>query len=250
MGHGDPRNATVPDQEKEGNMQSSRWTHVLLAGILGLAAAGLSAHAAATPGKRTLLVVQLKAAPATVAVDAAVQMHLESLGCTVTEVDDAQPVPPAASEDLIVISSSISAHKLEEKYRFASLPVVTWKPYLLPQMGMSGMKENGDLGTVEKSRHLWMVNAPHPLFAGLPSGLLNVYTHGASMNWGKPGLGATIIATLAGKPNQVAEFAYEKGATVDQENIAPARRVFIFLDNTTFTNLNDAGIKLFDAANA
>ncbi len=231
-------------------MRLSRWTHVFLAGILGFSARGLSAHTATTPEKRVLLVVQLKAAPETVAADAAVKKHLESLGCTVTEVDEAQPVPPVESEDLIVISSSTSAHKLEAKYRFVPLPVITWESYLLPQMGMSGMKENGDFGTVEKNRYLWLVNAPHPLSAGLPSGLLNVYKRGASMNWGKPGLGATIIATLPGEPNKVAEFAYEKGATMDYENIAPARRVFIFLDNTTFTNLNDAGIKLFDAATA
>lgn len=226
-------------------MQLSRF---LLAGILCLVAADASAHAARIPEMRVLLVVQLKAAPATVTTDAAVRRHLESLGCTVTEVDEAQPVPPVASEDVIVISSSISAHKLEAKYRLVPLPVITWESYLLPQMGMSGMKENGDFGTVEKNRYLWMVNAPHPLSAGLPSGLLNVYKHGAPMNWGKPGLGATIIATLPGEPNQVAEFAYEKGATMDYENIAPARRVFIFLDNATFTDLDDAGIRLFDTA--
>ncbi len=79
-------------------------------------------------------------------------------------------------------------------------------------------------------------------------GLLNVYKRGASMNWGKPGLGATIIATLSGEPGKVAEFAYEKGTTMDYENITPRRRVLIFLDNTTFTNLNDTGIRLFDAA--
>lgn len=229
-------------------MQLSRWLNVLFAATLGLAASGLSARAVTPVGNRVLLVVQLKAAPATVAADAAVKKHLESLGYAITELDEAQPVPPVEGEDLIVISSSISAHKLEAKYRLVPLPVVTWESYLLPQMGMSGMKENGDFGTIEKSRYLWMVNMPHPLSAGLPSGLLNVYKRGAAMNWGKPGLGATIIATLPGEPGKVAEFAYEKGATMDYENIAPARRVFIFLDNTTFTDLNDVGAKLFDAA--
>lgn len=229
-------------------MQLSRWLNVLLAVTLGLAASGSSARAETPVANRILLVVQLKAAPATVAADAAVKQHLESLGYTITERDESQPVPPVAGEDLIVISSSTSAHKLEAKYRLVTLPVVTWESYLLPQMGMSGMRENGDFGTIEKNRYLWMVNAPHPLSAGLPSGLLNVYKRGAPMNWGKPGLGATIVATLPGEPGRVAEFAYEKGATMDYENIAPARRVFIFLDNTTFTGLNDAGTKLFDAA--
>ena len=225
-------------------MRISRW-----AALLTLAAAAiLPAAGHAKAAVRILFVVQDKAAAPVVATDAAISKHLEALGYTVTKIDEAAPVPPPASADLIVISSSISAHKLEGKYRSVPLPVVTWESYLLPHMGMSGMKENTDFGTIEKNRYLWMVNAPHPLSAGLPAGMLNVYKRGTSMNWGKPGLGATIVATIAGEPDKVAEFAYEKGATMDYENLAPARRVFIFLDNTTFTNLNDAGVKLFDAA--
>jgi hypothetical protein len=51
------------------------------------------------------------------------------------------------------------------------------------------------------------------------------------MSWGKPGLGATIIATLYGQPEKAAIFAYEKGATMDYEALAPARRVMFFLSN-------------------
>ena len=226
-------------------MRISRRAQMLAFAVAAiLPAAG---HAKDAP-KRILFVVQEKAAAPAVAADAAIKEHLEALGYTVTKIDEAAPVPPSVSEDMIVISSSISAHKLEGKYRASPLPVVTWESYLLPHMGMSGMKENADFGTVEKNRYLWLVNAPNPLSAGLPAGMLNVYGRGASMNWGKPGLGATIVATIAGEPDKVAEFAYEKGATMDYENIAPARRVFIFLDNTTFTNLNPAGIRLFDAA--
>lgn len=68
------------------------------------------------------------------------------------------------------------------------------------------------------------------------------------MSWGKPGLGASIIATLYGQPDKAAIFTYEKGATMDYETLAPARRVMFFLDNATFTNLSDTGLTLFDAA--
>ncbi|HKI73461.1 MAG TPA: hypothetical protein VJ998_02400 [Pseudomonadales bacterium] len=206
---------------------------------------GLTAQAA---GKRILFVVQLKAKTDVVAADKAVEAHLVSKGYAVTDIDQLEPAPPDASADMILISSSVSAHKLEAKYRNASIPVMTWESYILPHMGMAGMKEDTDFGTVEKNRYLWMVNAPQPLSAGLGSGMLNAYKRGAGMNWGKPGLGAIIISTIAGEPNKVTEFAYEKGATMDYENIAPAKRLFIFLDNTTFTNLNAAGLDLFDAA--
>ena len=208
---------------------------------------GMAARAAA-PADRILFVVQLKAAPAAVASDAAVKRHLQSLGYRVTEIDQSAPAPAASGQDMVLVSSSVSAHKLEAKYRNIRLPLVTWESYLLPHMGMSAMKEGTDFGTVRKNRYLWMVNAPHPLSAGLHAGMLNAYKRGAQMNWGKPGLGATIISTIAGEPDKVTEFAYEKGATMDYENIAPARRLFIFLDNDTFTNLNQAGLALFDAA--
>ena len=192
--------------------------------------------------------IQKKAAPATHAADIAIERHLTGLGYTIKDVDQSAPASAVRGSNLVVISSSISAHKLEAKYAHVKLPIVTWESYLLPHMGMTGLKEDGDFGTLKKNRYLWMVNAPHPLSAGLGHGLRNVVKRGTSMNWGKPGLGATVIATLPGAPDKALEFAYEKGATMDYENIAPARRVFLFLDNDSFTDLNASGVKLFDAA--
>ena len=68
------------------------------------------------------------------------------------------------------------------------------------------------------------------------------------MSWGHPGLGATRIATLYGQPDKVAIFGYEKGATMDYESLAPARRTMFFLGNEGFSNLQEAGLRLFDAA--
>lgn len=67
------------------------------------------------------------------------------------------------------------------------------------------------------------------------------------MNWGRPGLGASIIATVPGERDKALVFAYEAGATMDYENLAPSARVFLFMDGT-FPNLNEAGLSLFDAA--
>jgi len=53
--------------------------------------------------------------------------------------------------------------------------------------------------------------------------------------------------TFPGELDKSPLFAYEKGATMDGENLAPARRVMVFLDNTTFRPQR-AGLKLFDAA--
>ncbi|MDE1147134.1 MAG: hypothetical protein PW843_11015 [Azospirillaceae bacterium] len=180
--------------------------------------------------------------------DQAVQKHLESLGFTVTLYDQYAPASAADGMDLVVLSSSVRSRDLLGAYRNVTVPLVTWESDLLDDMGMSGKRPETDFGKTDKQHALWLVNAPHPLEAGLPAGIVNVYAKNAPMNWGKPGLGATIIATLAGEPEKVAIFGYEKGATMDYESIAPARRVMIFLDNDTFGNLTPEGLRLFDAA--
>ena len=68
------------------------------------------------------------------------------------------------------------------------------------------------------------------------------------MGWGKPAPGATIIATIPGEPQHAVVFAYEKGATMDYDFSAPARRVGLFLGNRTFDKLSPDGSALFDAA--
>jgi hypothetical protein len=205
--------------------------------------------AAPVANKTLLFVGQTKAAPDIVASDAATQAHLKELGFDVTFADQREPATVAEGKSVIVISAGVSAHVVEGKYKASAVPLVTWEAYLLPHLGMTGKKEDADFGTREgKVRYLWMVNAPHPLSAGLPAGLLNVVKKGGPMNWGRPGPGAIVIATFPGELDKSPLFAYEKGATMDGENLAPARRVMLYLDNTTFGGLNEAGLKLFDAA--
>jgi hypothetical protein len=217
---------------------------------LSLAALAVTAQAASIgQGKKVLFVLQEKTKPDNIATDAKVRQHLEALGFSVQVVDQAAPASVATGADLVVISSTVSAQVIEGKYKAISAPIVTWESYILPHMGLTGRKLDADFGTQkEKIRYIDVVNAPHPLAAGLPAGMLNVFKEGGVVNWGKPGLGATIISTVAGDPARVTEFAYEKGATMESGTAAPARRVSLFLENTSFTELNEAGLKLFDAA--
>jgi len=197
-------------------------------------------------GKKLLFVVLMDGRGRQV--DDKVKEHLESLGLSVTMVDQVEPATRADGHDVVLISASVTSALLEGAYRHTQVPLVTYESHILDDLGMTGKREDRDFGTEKKERHLWMVNAPHALSAGFPAGALNVYTGGTLMNWGKPGLGAIIIATLPGQPEKSAIFAYEKGATMDHESLAPARRVSFFLENETFLKLNEAGLKLFDAA--
>ena len=201
------------------------------------------------PGKHVLFVVWLgsKAHPT----DLKVQHHLESIGWVVKMVDDVAPVTAAEGQDLIVISSTVSGKNVEGRFKHSPLPVVLWESNILDDMSMTGKHQDVDWGEDEKPEqtYIWLVNAPHPLAAGLPNGLLSPFADSVKkINWGKPGLGAAIIATLPGEPTKAVIFGYETGALMDYDFPAPARRVMFFLHNSTFDNLNASGLKLFDAA--
>lgn len=180
--------------------------------------------------------------------DEKVKQHIESLGYTVSFADESEPASKADGYDLVIISSTVSSQQLAGKYADVKIPVLMWENDILDDMRYTGKHKNVDFGEVEKEHYIWMVNAPHPLSGGIAAGMIAVYPKDQTMGWGKPGLGATIIATLPGQPDKAVIFGYEKGATMDYDFLAPARRVMIFLDNTTFTALNKNGLTLFDAA--
>src|SRR5258708_8751396 len=167
--------------------------------LLSLAVLGLPVR---TVAKSLLFVGQTKAAPEIVAADAKAQEHLATLGFTVTFADQRDPVSVADGKDVIVISSGVSAHVVEGKYKSVAVPVVTWESYILPHMGLTGKKEETDFGTRDgKLRYLWLVNAPHPLPAGLPAGLVDVVQKGGPMTWGPPRPGPIIITTFPRAPD-------------------------------------------------
>jgi hypothetical protein len=200
-------------------------------------------------GTHILFVVSL--ASKAHATDVKVQQHLESLGCVVKMADDVAPVTAAEGQDLVVISATVSGKNVEGRFKSSPTPVLLWESNILDDMSMTGRHQDVDWGEDEKPEqtYLWLVNAPHPLAGGLPNGLLSPFAESVKkINWGKPGLGAAIIATLPGEPAKAVIFGYETGAIMDYDFPAPARRVMFFLHNATFDNLNAAGLKLFDAA--
>lgn len=214
----------------------------LLAGVLSSNAAA----APPTPPKKVLLVVRTEGK--SLPIDQKIQQHLAARGYIVTLYSQYDPVDAARDNDLVILSSTVRSRDLLGAYRNVAVPMLTWESDLLDDNAMTGKRDGTDFGRTAKDRYVWLVNAPHPMAAGLPAGVVDVYEKAAPMNWGKPGLGATIIATVYGQPEKAAIFGYEKGATMDYEALAPARRVMFFLDNETFPNLSPAGFKLFDAA--
>lgn len=220
--------------------------------VLGTMASALALPALAAANDTTVprgnvaLVVQQGSPNA--AVDDSIRAHLVSRGYAVTVLNQDTPATRASNARLVILSSTVAAKSVDSGWRQLPVPLLTWENDLLDDLAMTGKRHDVDYGEAPRERYLWLVNAPHPVAAGLPAGAVNVHQKQAGMSWGKPGLGASIIATLYGQPDKAAIFTYETGATMDYESLAPARRVMVFLGNDTFGNLSDAGVKLFDAA--
>jgi hypothetical protein len=176
------------------------------------------------------------------------------MGYPVTVRDGITESSDACDFDLVVLSSTVqsaaftSNRDVIARLRDAPVPLVTWENDLLDDLRFTGMRRDVDFGDLEQGGHyIWVVRAPHPLAAGVPAGM-STWTEGRQpVGWGTPGLGADIIMILPGSPDKSTLFAYERGATMDYDFIAPARRVFIGMENGTFDKLNDNGRKLFDA---
>ncbi|BCG00920.1 hypothetical protein PPGU19_054880 [Paraburkholderia sp. PGU19] len=221
-----------------------------LSSLLGLATAALlpSIARANTQDKQKSIVMVVQLKGPNLATDQRIAAHLGARGYSVQLVDQDYRPELARDASLIVISSTVSSKDVLPGWRTLPVPLVTWENDLLDDLAMSGKRHDVDFGETEKERYLWLVNAPHPIAAGLPAGVVNVYGKQAAMSWGKPGLGASIIASVYGQPDKAAIFAYETGATMDYETLAPARRVMFFMSNDSFSNLSQSGQQLFDAA--
>ncbi|WP_310632112.1 hypothetical protein [Paraburkholderia sp.] len=202
---------------------------------------------AVTASKHVLYVTRLKHRDREE--DDKVIAHLEQRGMVVKLVDEDAPVSAAKGEDLVIISSVVSARDMVgTPFRDVPVPLLTWESDLFDSLRFTGQKKGEDFGEIAKEHYVNVVNAPSPLAGGVPAGKRWVYPRDDEMGWGKPGPGATIIATVAGEPTHAVVFAYEKGATMDYDFIAPARRVALFLGNRSFENLSADGNAIFDAA--
>ncbi|MGI4860936.1 MAG: hypothetical protein ACRYHA_29215 [Janthinobacterium lividum] len=182
-------------------------------------------------------------------VDDAIRAHLMRRGFTVTMVDQDVSPARATGQDLVIISSVVSARDMVGTgFKDVPVPLLTWESDLYDSLRFTGARKGEDFGELDKAHYIDIVNAPSPLAADVAAGKRWVYPRDDAMGWGRPAPGATVIATVPGEPRHAVLFAYEKGATMDYDFIAPARRVAVFLGNRSFEKLSPDGAALFDAA--
>jgi lysophospholipase L1-like esterase len=216
-------------------------THRIISGIaraLAAAAACLSLAAQAD----TLFVAG--AVPVS-AGDADVIDELESLGETVTVVQDSSSSSASANgKNLVVISDSVAPGRVGNKFTQVGVAVIAFDHGVFDNLGMTGTDSGTDFGRSAATQTQIRMSGNHALTAGL-SGLVTVGTGPARFSWGRPGSAAVVAATLKSNSAKATLFGYERGAQLASGASAPARRVG-FYPNEGATNVwNATGRMLF-----
>ncbi len=196
--------------------------------------------------------------------DAAVKKRLEILGYTVVVKVAAQSVTADANgKDLVLISSSITSADVNTKFKTVTQPVLLWENALLDDMGMTGTVGGTDFGTTTLQTQATIYTAAcnratmytaatgwgdgcQDMSAGL-TGNVNITRSAQTFSWGVPNANAIKIAYHAGNQARAVDFAYEKAAAMPGL-AAPARRVFLFMEDNTASNWSPRGQALFDNA--
>jgi hypothetical protein len=197
--------------------------------------------------------------------DAAAKKRLEALGYAVTvKLAASSTSADANGKDLVVISSTVTSTDVGSKFTNVAVPVLTWENAILDDLGMTLGAAGTDFGTTANQTNASIFTTAcnratmytsavgfgdgcHDISAGL-SGTFALLRQSGPVSWGKPGSAAQSIAFEPGNTNHALVFGYDKGAAMPLLASAPARRVFVFLGDTTASTWTAKGQSLFDNA--
>jgi PKD repeat protein len=183
-----------------------------------------------------------------VASDAAIVEHFEQLGYEVEALDDEPANRPtaaqiAATHDLVLVSSTVTSANVAGEFRTVAVPMIFWENALL----RNGRESLADNGAVVSATTLDIVNNSHPITQGLPIGTLQVYSGSAntSVARGSFGAGVQTLARVQGTTDGAIVVA-NAGAAAAAGYTTPARRVFLFLEDSSWLSTTSAARDLVD----
>lgn len=209
----------------------------------------------AAAGKKVLFVRRFNLPwPENEASDQAQMAFFKSLGVELTVVDQMEPDSHAQGKDLIVISASTNKYKLGTKYSDAAVPVILQEAKAVDALHMVSRRRNTDYGVNDHKESLYppenyvnLVRPTHPIAAGFPGGQFKLFKTPGVLAWSRPPAGAQIIASIPNQPEHATLFAFEKGATMANDAVAPARRVLFPMDAPRFPELTEQGLTVYGA---
>jgi PKD repeat protein/glucose/arabinose dehydrogenase len=182
--------------------------------------------------------------------DAAVADHLRDRGYTVEHFDDEPANRPPASAlaaqfDLVIASSTIASSNIAGEFRTQPVPLIFWESALL-RTTREALADDGYVFAGATS--VSITDNTHPITEGLPLGTLPVFTSASNMSLARGTIagGARTLATRPGAPAERAILVAEAGASLLNGYIAPDRRVFLFLEDSTYLAATPAAVTLLD----
>ncbi len=186
--------------------------------------------------------------PAAGSADDKILQRLRTMGVNATTkaANASLVTADAVGKALVVISSTVNDAQVTNKFRDSTVPVVVVEPNVLDDMKMTGTVSGTDFGTKTGQNSIAVVDATHPLAAGL-SGTRVVDATNQTFTWGLPSANAARVATLPGESAKWGIFGYEIGTSMVGLN-APDRRVGLFLGDSAVTQFLPDGWTLFEAA--
>jgi hypothetical protein len=182
--------------------------------------------------------------------DSAVFNRLAFLGLpVVVQLASTTTSADGDGKQLIAISSSVLSGDVGTKFTASSTPVIQWEQALVDEFLISSA---GSLLGGQREIVITDAGAAHPLGAGLPAGTNLVRTTAVEFHFATEvnlAPGAVVIARAANDTNtSPAIVGVDTGGTLNNGSPAPARRVHMFWGDSGLSNVNAAGLSLFDAA--
>lgn len=184
------------------------------------------------------------------AADDAIAHELEHLGYDVTVYDDEPTNRPSAAQiavqsELVIVSSTITSANIAGEFRNQPVPMIFWENALL-RPGRESLTDNG---TVISATSINIINNLHPITQGFAAGTRQVFSSSTNMSvaTGNAGPGTLTLARRAGSLDGAIVVA-DAGATVADGYITPARRVFMFFEDTSWLVANADARTLLERA--
>ncbi|MBN1174151.1 MAG: PKD domain-containing protein, partial [Micromonosporaceae bacterium] len=183
--------------------------------------------------------------------DGQVIAHLRDMGLLVDVYDDEPENRPtaatiAAGHDLVMASSTVLSANVAGEFREQTVPFIYWESSLCwaDREGMAGSNS-----TAGGQTQINVINNSHPIMEGIPTGMVTVTTGGADFSWiDQLAPGVTGLATPASNSARRTVAVAEPGAALLGGGVAAGKRILLFLYDTTWSQTNDTGKKIFDNA--
>jgi hypothetical protein len=171
--------------------------------------------------------------------DAAIKSMLDALGYTVHYYDDNSSHPGTITENLVIISGTVTSSLIGAAYRNAAVPVVILNPGVMPLM------ELADAGnSLASQTNITITSTANYITSFVPAGSTGAASP-SSFGYVTGNVIGTKLACSSSDTNKSTITAIEKN-THDQLNaLVPQRRTFMFVNQNTYSNLSDTGRRLF-----